>query len=64
MTDFAVFKLFYTITFQRSIDHRQVFDSKGCVRAIRPNVTPDLIPMKFLLWFMRVVSWYQVSFHL
>lgn len=44
MTDFVVFKLFYTITFQRSIDRRQVFDSKGCVRAIRPNVTPDRIP--------------------
>lgn len=48
MTDFAVFKLFYTITFQRGIDRRQVFDSKGCVCAIRPNVTPDLIPSSCL----------------
>ena len=47
MTDFAVFKLYYTITFQRSIDRRQVFDSKGYVRAVRPNVTPDLIPSSY-----------------
>lgn len=40
MNDFAVFIPF---TFQRRIDRRQVFDSKGCMHAVRPKVIPDVI---------------------